>query len=137
MQLNVTFTEIQDLIKRKAQKEVRLSAIDSRTLSVSIDISLPLIGKKEVRVQLKLEEINNQYALLSYNNGMGVDLVITAILKYLEMQSNVSYVQGLPDNRIKIQLNQIPQAQSALKAIDVHTLTFEKENAILEFGIKG
>lgn len=137
MQLNVTFTEIQDLIRRKAQKEVRLSALDSRTMSVSTDISLPLIGKKEVRVQLKLEEINNQYALLSYNNGMGVDLVITAILKYLEMQSNVSYVQGLPDNRIKIQFNQIPQAQSALKAIDMHNLTFEKENAILEFGIKG
>ena len=136
MVLNINYSEIQDIIKQKVNKDIKLSPVDSQTICVSIDISLPLIGKKEVRVQLKLEVINNQYALLSYSNGLGVDLVITAILKYLEMQSNVSYVQGLPDNRIKIQLNQIPQAQSALKAIELQALVFTNSCAEIEFALK-
>lgn len=136
MLLTITYPEIQDLIKQKTQKDIRLSSINDRTICASTSFSLPLIGTKEVKVLLTLEEINNEYALLSYNNGLGVDLIIIAVLKYLEMQSNVSFIQGLPDNRIKIQLNQISQLQSALKAIDIHNMIFEKGNAILEFGVK-
>ena len=67
MQLNVTFTEIEKLIKQNAQRDIHLSAIDRRTIGVSTGISIPWVGTKEVKVQLTLEEINNEYALFSYN----------------------------------------------------------------------
>lgn len=136
MQLNVTFTEIENLIKQKAQRDIHLSAIDRRTIGVSTDISIPLVGTKEVKVQLTLEEINNEYALLFYNNGIGVDLAIKGVLKFIEMQSNVSYVQGLPNNRIKIQLNKIPKLQSVLKTIEVQNLSFMTSNMELNFKLK-
>lgn len=136
MQLNVTFTEIENLIKQKAQRDIHLSAIDRRTIGVSTDISIPLVGTKEVKVQLTLEEINNEYALLFYNNGIGVDLAIKGVLKFIEMQSNVSYVHGLPNNRIKVQLNKIPKLQSVLKTIEVQNLSFMTSNMELNFKLK-
>lgn len=136
MLLTITYQEIQNLIKQKTQKDIRLSAIDRRTICAYTSLSLLLIGTKEVKVQLTLEEITNDFALLSYNNGLGVDLAIKGVLKYLEVQSNVSYVQGLSDNRIKIQLNQIPKIKEILDKIVIQSLSFSNENAVLEFKIK-
>lgn len=136
MLLTITYPEIQDLIKQKAQKNIRLSAIDSRTVSVSTDIVLPMVGAKEIKVQLILNEINNDYALLSYSNGLGVDFIITAFLKYIETQTDISYFQSLPNNRIKIQLNKIPKLQSVLKTIEVQNLSFMTSNMELNFQLK-
>ena len=136
MLLTISFVEIQNLIKQKTQKDIRLSAIDRRTICASTSLSLLLIGTKEVKVQLTLEEITNDFALLSYNNGLGVDLAIKGVLKYLEVQSNVSYVQGLSDNRIKIQFNQIPKVKEVLSKIVIQNLSFLNENAVLEFKLK-
>lgn len=136
MKLTITYPEIQDLIKQKAQKSIRLSALDSRTICISTDITLPWVGKKEVKVQLTINDINNDYALLTYNNGLGVDLVITAFLKYIEMQTNISYVQGLSDNRIKIHLNQITKLKNVLSKIVIQNLSFTNENMVLYFVMK-
>ena len=136
MVLNVNYSEIQDIIKQKVNKDIKLSPIDSQTVCVSTDISLPLIGVKKVNVHLRIEDVNNDSALLSYKNGIGVDLVITAILNFIEMQSDTTLVQGLSDNRIKINLNQIPKLQNTLKKIELQTLSFSSENALLKFKMK-
>ena len=133
MFLTVTYPEIQDLIKQKSQKNIRLSAIDSRTVSVSTDIVLPMVGAKEIKVQLILNEINNDYALLSYSNGLGVDFIITAFLKYIETQTDISYFQNLPNNRIKIQLLQIPKLKEILDKIVIQGLSFTSDSAVLKF----
>ncbi len=133
MFLTVTYPEIQDLIKQKSQKNIRLSAIDSRTVSVSTDIVLPMVGAKEIKVQLILNEINNDYALLSYSNGLGVDFIITAFLKYIETQTDISYFQSLPNNRIKIQLLQIPKLKEILDKIVIQGLSFTSDSAVLKF----
>ena len=133
MFLTVTYPEIQDLIKQKSQKNIRLSAIDSRTISVSTDIVLPMVGAKEIKVQLILNEINNDYALLSYSNGLGVDFIITAFLKYIETQTDISYFQSLPNNRIKIQLLQIPKLKEILDKIVIQGLSFTSDSAVLKF----
>ena len=133
MFLTVTYSEIQDLIKQKSQKNIRLSAIDSRTVIVSTDIVLPMVGAKEIKVQLILNEINNDYALLSYSNGLGVDFIITAFLKYIETQTDISYFQSLPNNRIKIQLLQIPKLEEILDKIVIQGLSFTSDSAVLKF----
>jgi len=133
MFLTVTYSEIQDLIKQKSQKNIRLSAIDSRTVIVSTDIVLPMVGAKEIKVQLILNEINNDYALLSYSNGLGVDFIITAFLKYIETQTDISYFQSLPNNRIKIQLLQIPKLKEILDKIVIQGLSFTSDSAVLKF----
>lgn len=133
MFLTVTYPEIQDLIKQKSQKNIRLSAIDSCTVSVSTDIVLPMVGAKEIKVQLILNEINNDYALLSYSNGLGVDFIITAFLKYIETQTDISYFQSLPNNRIKIQLLQIPKLKEILDKIVIQGLSFTSDSAVLKF----
>lgn len=136
MLLSITFQEIQNLIRQKTQKDIRLSTVDNQTICASTSVSLPLVGTKEVKVQLRLEDITNDYALLSYNNGLGVDLAIKGVLKYLEVQSNVSYVQGLPNNRIKLQLNQIPKLKDALSKIVIQNLSFTNGNVVIEFRMK-
>lgn len=133
MFLTVTYPEIQDLIKQKSQKNIRLSAIDSRTVSVSTDIVLPMVGTKEIKVQLILNEINNDYALLSYSNGLGVDFIIIAFLKYIETQTDISYFQSLPNNRIKIQLLQILKLKEILDKIVIQCLSFTSDSAVLKF----
>lgn len=136
MLLTITYQEIQNLIKQKTQKDIRLSSVNNRTICATTSISLPLIGTKDVKVLLTLEEINNDYALISYNNGLGVDLVITAVLKYIEMQSDISYIKGLSDNRIIIHLNQLPKIKEILSKIIIQNLSFSNENAAFEFTMK-
>ena len=123
MNIKITFTEIQDLIKTTANQKVALKTIDQKTLEVTYtaSIKIPIIGNVEKDIVLNIEpkEINGLDLTIGYSLTWGLDFIMNTI-KILASRFIDIITWGKKENELIIHIGKILE-NSGVENVEEYT----------------
>lgn len=132
MKAELSYREIEKLIRDKADKNVRVSYENSKTIKVSYDIDM-FFTTKTVEVYLEVCHVSPaSIKLRYYSYGFAVETIVSSILNM--MDSDI-YSKG-DDNMLTIYLKNIDGLGSAFKTISLNDVTFTSSVASVVMQIK-
>lgn len=132
MKAELSYREIEKLIRDKADKNVRVSYENSKTIKVSYDIDM-FFTTKTVEVYLEVRQVSpTSIKLRYYSYGFAVETIVSGILNM--MDSDI-YSKG-DDNMLTIYLKNIDGLESALKTISLSDVTFSSNGTNVVMQIK-
>ena len=132
MKAELSYREIEKLIRNIANKSVRVSYENSKTLKVSYDIDM-FFTTKTVEVYLEVRQVSSASIKLRYcSYGFAVETIVSGILNM--MDSDI-YSKG-NDNMLTIYLKNIDGLESALKTISFSDIAFTNNGASVVMQIK-
>ena len=132
MKAELSYQEIEKLIRDKADKNVRVSYENSKTIKVSYDIDM-FFTSKTVEVYLDVRQVNStSIKLRYYSYGFAVETIVSGILNM--MDSDI-YSKG-DDNMLTIYLKNIDGLESAFKTISLSDIAFTNNGASVVMQIK-
>lgn len=140
MKLIIPFNEIQDILIAKTGKDVLFHVVNAKTVNISTDlkVKIPLVGmvSKNVWLNITIDRLVDEDLHLTYEAGLGGDLLIKAIQKVVPSVKYSNFVELLDKQKIIVHLASIDDVHRALQQIDVESLNFEDDNVILKFKVK-
>lgn len=132
MKAELSYREIEKLIRDKADKNVRVTYENSKTIKVSYDIDM-FFTTKTVEVYLEVRQVSPaSIKLRYYSYGFAVETIVSGILNM--MDSDI-YSKG-DDNMLTIYLKNIDGLESAFKTISLSDVTFSSSVASVVIQIK-
>lgn len=132
MKAELSYREIEKLIRDKADKNVRVSYENSKTIKVSYDIDM-FFTTKTVEVYLEVRQVNStSIKLRYYSYGFAVETIVSGILNM--MDSDI-YSKG-DDNMLTIYLKNVDGLESAFKTISLSDVTFSSNGTNVVMQIK-
>lgn len=132
MKAELSYREIEKLIRDKADKNVRVSYENSKTIKVSCDIDM-FFTTKTVEVYLEVRQVSPaSIKLRYYSYGFAVETIVSGILNM--MDSNI-YSKG-DDNILTIFLKNIDGLDSAFKTISLSDIAFTSNGTSVVMQIK-
>ena len=132
MKAELSYREIEKLIRDKANKNVRVSYENSKTIKVSYDIDM-FFTTKTVEVYLEVRQVSSaSIKLRYYSYGFAVETIVSGILNM--MDSDI-YSKG-DDNILTIYLKNIDGLESAFKTISLSDIAFIHNGASVVMQIK-
>ena len=132
MKAELSYREIEKLIRDKANKSVRVSYENSKTIKVSYDIDM-FFTTKTVEVYLEVRQVSSaSIKLRYYSYGFAVETIVSGILNM--MDSDI-YSKG-DDNMLIIYLKNIDGLESAFKTISLSDVTFNSNGTNVVMQIK-
>ena len=132
MKAELSYREIEKLIRDKANKNVRVTYENSKTIKVSYDIDM-FFTTKTVEVYLEVRQVSSaSIKLRYYSYGFAVETIVSGILNM--MDSDI-YSKG-DDNMLTICLKNIDGLESAFKTISLSDLSFTSNGAGVVLQIK-
>lgn len=142
MQLTVPFSELKEIIKNKSSRSLDfdLTTVNDNTVKVSYKakVEVRFIGEisKTLSINVSVDKIEGEDIHLSYDGGLGVDLVVGGILTLVPQLKNVEIADFSQKSRIILHLAKIEEVHKALQQIDVHEVSFADDKAIIGFTLK-
>ena len=132
MKAELSYREIEKLIRDKADKNVRVSYENSKTIKVSYDIDM-FFTTKTVEVYLEVRHVSPaSIKLRYYSYGFAVETIVSGILN---MTDSDIYSKG-DDNMLTIFLKNIDGLDSASKTISLSDIAFTSNGASVVMQIK-
>lgn len=137
MNINVSFEEITEYVKRRYGQRIGLSLVSEREVCVSAEKRI-VFKTLSVSVNLRIEDVRPDGLTLSYNGGLGIDLIITGALVFLksklpELADVVVAEEGL---RIRLEPTQLAKTRSLLEKITLRDLRIHKDGLTLSANLK-
>ena len=108
MKLQIPYKELEALVLKKYNQEVKLGYVDEKTISVT----------KKVVIK----------------EGFGIEWIIKGALMWFK-ESIKDFVEELEDNKLLIHLDKIDQISSMLDKIEILDITFDKVDANVAFKV--
>lgn len=142
MQQTVPFSEIKEIIKNKSSRNLDfdLTTVNDNTVKVSYKakVEVIFIGEisKTLSIDVSIDKIEGEDIHLSYDGGLGVDLVVGGILTLVPQLKNVEIADFSQKSRVTLHLDKIEEVHRALQQIDVHEVSFTEGNVNVEFILK-
>ena len=121
MKASISFPELQNLIKEKANQPISLSFIDRRTVRVTYPLSIGFI-KKDISANLILKELTGSDLLLQLSAGLGTDTMLTTLLNLVKGKIPEDLLEKRPDSHILLHLDQIEQLKTVFEKIEVNDI---------------
>ena len=132
MKAVLSYLEIEKLIRDKADKKVRVSYENSKTIKVSYDIDM-FFTTKTIEVYLEVRQVSaTSIKLRYYSYGFAVEAIVSGILNM--MDSDI-YSKG-DDNMLTIYLKNVDGLESAFNTISLCDVTFSFNVASIVMQIK-
>lgn len=132
MKAELSYREIEKLIRDKADKNIRVSYENSKTIKVSYDIDM-FFTTKTVEVYLEVRQVSPaSIKLRYYSYGFAVETIVSGILNM--MDSDI-YSKG-DDNILTIFLKNIDGLDSAFKTISLSDIAFTSNGTSVVMQIK-
>ena len=132
MKAELSYREIEKLIRDKANKSVRVSYENSKTIKVSYDIDM-FFTTKTVEVYLEVRQVSSaSIKLRYYSYGFAVETIVSGIFNM--MDSDI-YSKG-DDNILTIYLKNIDGLEAAFKTISLSDVTFNSNGTNVVMQIK-
>ena len=132
----IYYQEIHSLIKAKTGREIRLSAIDGRTVKAEakVNVKVPLLGEieKSIGVNVLVEKIEGNDIWLKYDGGMGTDMIIGGLLSFLSSTAAMKMVEKTQGNGIVVHLDEIEKARKVLDVVELTDIVFMNDAMDLE-----
>ena len=129
----IYYQEIHFLIKAKTGREIRLSAIDGRTVKAEakVNVKVPLLGEieKSIGVNVSVEKIEGNDVHLKYAGGMGTDMIIGGLLTFLSSSPAMKMVEKTQGNGIVVHLDEVEEARKVLDLVELTDIAFN-DNAV-------
>lgn len=132
MKAELSYREIEKLIRDKANKNVRVSYENSKTIKASYDIDM-FFTTKTVEIYLEVCQVSPaSIKLRYYSYGFAVETIVSGILNM--MDSDIYSKDD--DNMLTIYLKNIDGLESAFKLITLSDVTFSSNGTNVVMQIK-
>ena len=132
MKAELSYREIEKLIRNIADKKVRVSFENSKTIKVSYDIDM-FFTTKTVEVYLEVRQVSStSIKLRYYSYGFAVETIVSGILNM--MDSDIYSKEN--ENMVTIYLKNIDGLESAFKTISLSDVTFSNNGTNVVLQIK-
>lgn len=125
MKATLSFNEIKDIIFKKTNNKVNLdfSYVNRNIIKISYK---PLPFLPAVGVNLRIDEVNNLRACLSYETNNAIDMVIKGLAVFLDKNIHKDVVVLDTNNQsVSIHLNNVEQLQKPLEMMEIQDVWFE------------
>ena len=132
MKAELSYREIEKLIRNIADKKVRVSFENSKTIKVSYDIDM-FFTTKTVEVYLEVRQVSStSIKLRYYSYGFAVETIVSGVLNM--MGSDIYSKEN--ENMVTIYLKNIDGLESAFKTISLSDVTFSNNGTNVVMQIK-
>lgn len=135
MKASISFPELQNILKEKAEQDIRFAFVDAKTVKVTYPLNLGIV-KKDISADLTLVEMVGSDLLVKLDAGIGTDTLMNTVLSILHNKIPEGLIEKRPDRHLMIHLSTIEQVKTVFDAIqvdDIHVLT---EGLEVEGGLK-
>lgn len=137
MLLNISFTELSDLIKAKVNKDIQFRHVSNKTVGIgyAINIKVPIIGQinRTIEVKITINEIIGEDIHLIYDAGTSGDLLVKVIAPRINSIPAIDISQG---SMVTIHLDKIDKLQEALKHVKFNDISFSEKGIVVDFLLK-
>ena len=132
----IYYQEIHSLIKAKTGREIRLSAIDGRTVKAEakVSVKVPFLGEieKSIGVNVSVEKIEGNDVHLKYDGDMGTDMIIGGLLSFLSSTPAMKVVEKTQGNGIVVHLYEVEEVRKALDVVELTNIVFQEKGVTVE-----
>lgn len=137
MEVKIKYSEFQDYILQKFNKEVALAIVAPSTVSVSTKIKV-LGFAKSIGVELCVEKVDGSNLHIAYSGKLGVELLITPAIAFLKrlLPDKTNFITQSPNNRVVVNLAEIEQLEDVLDKVALKNICFDEEHIIIESSLK-
>ena len=132
MQFRLTYSEISDLIEKKAGRSIPVVYGGPHTVRIAYDVNV-LFKTASVGLDLTVDEVRDGNIILSYAGGPGIDCMVRTALGHAKSQPGGDMIELLTDNRIMLMLSRNAQAGSLFEHVNLQDIRFDEQYAIVEF----
>ena len=132
MELRLTFSEIGDMIEKKAGRRLPIMYSGPHSVRISYDVNV-LFKTSSVGLDLTVERVQGSDILLSYDGGAGIDFMVRQALNMAKSRPGGELIELVDGNRILLALSKNQQAGSLLDHIELRDIRFDENYAIVEF----
>lgn len=132
MQLRLSYSEIEQLIEKKASK--RLPLTYSSTHSLHIAYQVPLMGS--VGIDINVERIDGSDVYLSFDGGAAIELMLRTALNQAKNQPGMEMIQMLGGNNLLLTLGKSPNLAPLFERITLEDICFDEQFFIIQFSSK-
>lgn len=132
MKAELSYREIEKLIRDKTDKNVRVSYENSKTIKVSYDIDM-FFTSKTIEVYLELRQVSSaSIKLRYYSYGFAIEAIVSGVL---DMMNSDIYSKE-DNNMLAIYLKKIAGLESAFKTVSLNDITFTYNGASVVMQMK-
>lgn len=132
MEFRLTYSEIGDLIEKKAGRSLPIVYGGPHTVRISYDVNV-LFKSASVGLDLTVERVEGSDITLSYDGGPGIDFMVRQALQMAKSRPGGELIDMVDGNRILLALSRSQQAGSLLDRINLRDIRFDEQYAIVEF----
>lgn len=141
MKLQITYQELSELVKAKADKIVELSYIDAKTVNVKYTHmqKVPLCNKYiplSVGIKTRVDEFEEGRLMLSYSAGTGLDTIISGVLALYPGLRNMHIVEIQEGQKATVYLSKIDKIRDALDKINILDISFDEDGINVAFSLR-
>lgn len=133
MEVKIKYSEFQDYILQKFNKEVALAIVAPSTVSVSTKIKV-LGFAKSIGVDLCVEKVDSSNLHIAYSGKLGIELLITPTIAFLKrlLPDKTNFTTQNSNNRVIVNLAEIEQLKGVLEKVTLKSICFDEEHVIIE-----
>lgn len=141
MNIELTYTEIMEYLRRHVGREVELSYVSEKTVRVVTEVEYRLLRRHtiDVDINLTLDRVVGTDLFLFYVfPSTKMDTIVRGALPLLrsKISEKLPMVEMLDGNNLVVQLNKISKLKEALKKIELKYIYFNKNNISLTLKLK-
>lgn len=141
MKLQITYQELSELVKAKADKIVELSYIDAKTVNVKYTHmqKVPLCNKYiplSVGIKAMVDGFEGGRLLLSYSAGTGLDTIISGVLALYPGLRDMHIVEIQEGQKAIVYLSKVDKVRDALDKINIHDISFDEDGIDVAFSLR-
>ena len=133
MEVKIKYSDFQDYILLKFNKEVALAIVAPSTVSVSTKIKV-LGFAKSIGVELCVEKVDGSNLHIAYSGKLGVKMLITPAISFLKrlLPDKTNFITQSSNNRVIVNLAEIDQLKGVLEKVILKNICFDEEHVIIE-----
>lgn len=118
MKASISFPELQHILLEKAGVDITFAFVNEKTISVTYPVSIGII-KKNISVDLTVEELKGSDMLLLVSGGMGTEILINTVLGLLQNKIPEGLFEKKDAKHFLVHLDTIEQVKPVFDAINV------------------
>lgn len=139
MKLQISITEAVELIKQKSGKTVMLKVANDNTITIGyeINVRVPIIGnvRKNVNIDVTIDKVEKDDVFLHYSVAMhGGDAIVSSLLSVFA--NDIRIIEKCDNGGLVLHLREIEQARKALQHVEIKSISFSADTALVDFKVK-
>ncbi|MDO5447968.1 MAG: hypothetical protein Q4F34_09340 [Prevotellaceae bacterium] len=139
MKIELTFNELNEIIKARSDKDIQLGFISADTCSVATTMPMPVINRPmSVKFNLTIENVEGANAYIRLGGMPGIEMMAGAAISMLQGNA-AGLAKGIPAGFIEkgeggqfiLHLDKSEKMQKIFANIDLQGITFSSESLVI------